>query len=292
MDNQPIATPTPTPTPTVQSSVPVAANQPVATSNSAVSLDGVESSFSDYLVHKWYILVAIIILMGGFFLVNPVISIVILVAGSYYFKSAYENNLFAAFAKANNFNYDHNGGIGPQAGLIFTIGHSQKSQDLVSGNYKNWPFQLYIYDYTVGYGRDQHTYNRAVFSVNFSITTPVFLLRRHKRFPILTEEGESLKSHGYTQKLGLEGNFDDHFQVFIQPNSQVEVLTVLTPNVMEVLLSLDKYEIELTANGVLYIYTPKYITKKQELIEVYQIVEALTDTISHFVEQQKLLGKV
>lgn len=106
---------------------------------------------------------------------------------------------------------------------------------------------------------------------------------------MLADEGESLKSSGYTEKIELEGDFSDHFQVYIILNSQIEVLTILTPDIMEILKALDKYEVELTNAGMLYVYCRGYITKKQSLLDLYKIIESVTVSIGRYALRQKQL---
>ena len=60
---------------------------------------------------------------------------------------------------------------------------------------------------------------------------------------------------------------------------------------MEMLIGLDKYEVEMAENGNLYVYCPDYITKKQSLIDIYQIIEAITPKIGRYAVRQKTLGQ-
>ena len=256
-----------------------------------IQLDGVESSFGDFLVKRWWVILLLLIGCGIIARFAPGWGIVLFFIALGVLKRLYENNLFQAFAKANNYTYQKKGSLPDQTGLIFFIGHSRKYSDIVSGMYRSWTFWLFMYTYTIGYGRNSQTYNRAVMAVNFNVALPAFVLRRHKLFQILEEEGESFKSNGYTEKVNLEGDFSEHFQVYIKPNSQVDVLSILSPDVMEMLKGLDKYEIEMAANGVFYIYCHGYITKKQSLIDVYTIVEAIAAKIGRYASREQLISE-
>jgi hypothetical protein len=203
----------------------------------------------------------------------------------------YENDLFKAFATTNGFSFVKKGQLINQTGLIFNIGRGQRYEDVVTGSYQGHPLLLFIYRYTIGYGRNSHTFHRGVMSINFGTRLPAFVLRRH-HLAFLEEEGESLKSRGYTEKINLEGDFNKHFQVFIRPTTQDDVLCVLTPDIMEMLIGLDKYEVEMTDNGDLNVYSRSYITKKQGLIDIFKIIEAIAPKIGDYANRQKVIGGV
>jgi len=256
---------------------------------SGVNLDGVASGFSAYLRKKWWAFLLILVLTIGLAFINPIMGLAVLIIGTFFMKQLYENVLFQAFANTNHFSFARSGQI-EASGLIFDIGNSRRFSDIVTGQYLQWPLLLFIYTYTIGYGRDSHTYNRAVMAIKFSVSLPAFVLRRHKFLGNLTDEGESLKKYSYSQKVNLEGDFNKHFEVYIRPNTQDNVLAILTPDVMNMLIGLDKYEVELTDSGTLYVYSHDLITKKQDLVDIYSIVEAIIPKLSRHANMQKELN--
>jgi len=263
---------------------------PITQPNNGINLDDVESGYTIFLRKRWWFVLILALVSVGLGFISPPYGIalfIIVIASSRYF---YENDLFHAFADTNHFNYQKKGQLVGQTGLIFNIGHGIKFKDIVSGVYQDHPLLLFIYDYTIGYGKGSHSYHRAVISINFGKSLPAFTLRRHRILQILDEEGESLRSKGFTEKVNLEGDFNKHFQVFIRPNTQDDVLSVLTPDIMEMLIGLDKYEVEATDNGDLNVYSSSYITKKQGLIDVFNVIKALSPKIGNFVSRQKAIS--
>lgn len=242
-------------------------------------LTGIESGYFSFLLKRWWIVLLFIIAAVLSSFVSYFISIVIIVLGFGLSKSKFENSLFKAFAAANSFSFYKNVPGMAQSGMIFSLGHSQRYSDVVVGQYKSWVLNLFLYTYTIGYGKGSHTYDRAVLAVYFNTSLPAFVLRRHNKFQMLNEEGESLNRSGYTQKVELEGGFSDHFIVFIRPDTQDDVLAILTPDVMQLLLNLDKYELEMTYKGSFYVYSHGFIDKTQSLVEMYQIVGAITSKL-------------
>lgn len=264
--------------------------------SSSVIFDGIEASLGSYLLKKWWkillsLLVSILLIIGlAMFTDKAIFGIAPFIIYLGILQSKYENSLFKAFALMNGYQYKDAGGVDNPNGILFNTGHDHHYSDVVSGPYKIWHFLLFICSYTTGYGKNSRDYHRGVMCVDFGIALPSFLLRRHKLLGMLDNEGESLSQNGYTQKLSLEGDFDKHFQVHIKSDNEINVLSLLTPDVMQSLLPLDDYELEMADNGIFYIYTKSYINKKMELIEIYKILDSIAFQIGQYAERQKKLN--
>lgn len=252
---------------------------------------GSSQSYAKFLLKYWYYVVLTVVISLAVSIFVNFLGIVIIIIAVGVSRQFFENDLFKAFARANQFDYQKgSAGLG-QTGFIFSIGHSQFYKDVVSGTYQKLPLLLFMFHYTIGYGRNSHTYDRAVMAINFNTLLPAFVLRRHRKFQLLEEERESLKSYNYTEKINLEGDFADHFQVYIRPGTQVDVLTILTPDVMQILVNLDKYEIEMTSDGSFCVYCHGLITKTRSLIEMYQIVEVVSQKLARDANRAQVILK-
>lgn len=267
---------------------PVAPSVPSTNSaETALNLKNVDKNLAGYLKRKILIVLLVLAAAIGLGFVSPIISVIIITLSLAASKSFYEKSLFSAFANSNGFTFQKQGIVPVQTGHLFFVGRSRKISDVVSGTYMKWPFLLFLLRYDVGYGRDRQTFNRAVVTISFDVKLPTFILRRSGARHLVNEEGERIKSNGYSEKLQLEGDFNKHFDVFVPPNTEQDVLTILTPDIMQLLLPLDKYEIEITPTGQFYIYTFKFITKKQELVDIYNIIQSLVVKIGNYAELQK-----
>jgi hypothetical protein len=289
---EPVAVNTaPTPQPATAAQPAVQQTQAAQIPASGLSLDKVDSGVTKFLVRKLYFVIPVLILAVGLSFANVGFGFAILLLGFLVAKTFYEKSLFGAFANSNKFTFQKNGVVPVQTGHLFYIGNSNKISDVVSGSYIGWPFLLFLYAYDIGYGKNRRSYHRAVLTINYGVKLPTFILRRSGIKRLLNEEGDKIKANGYTEKLQLEGDFNKHFVVFIPPNTGQDALTILTPDVMELLLPLDKYEIELTTTGEFYLYTYKFITKKQELIDIYKIVQVITSKLGNVANLQKIIIK-
>ena len=230
--------------------VPATAASDISIPDESAALDKLDSSIWKYFLRHWLIVAAILIatIVCLVQLHDLTIALLIIFIGLGILHSRYEQALLKSFAAANNFKYEKDGVPPTQDGMIFSLGHSPNFSGYVSGTYLQWPLRLFLYSYTIGYGKSSSNYTRAVVEVAFGTALPPFVLRRHHIIDI-DSEGESLNSKGYTQKVALEGVSKDHFDVHIPPSTQDDVLSVLTPDVIEILEGLGKYEIEMASNG-------------------------------------------
>jgi hypothetical protein len=95
-------------------------------------------------------------------------------------------------------------------------------------------------------------------------TYTVARLQQQRQFPHLFLEGKqvgALYSYDKSQRLGLEGDFDSYFNLYVPDGEQVDALTILSPDVMQALIDggrpydieLDGYAITLISSGSVYI---------------------------------------
>lgn len=73
------------------------------------------------------------------------------------------------------------------------------------------------------------TYTFTVLNLAMPVAEPTILLLHHSFLSKLANFG----LHHGLQKLSLEGDFNDTYDTYIQPNDQVNALSLLTPDVME-----------------------------------------------------------
>jgi hypothetical protein len=87
-------------------------------------------------------------------------------------------------------------------------------------------------------------------------------------------------SHAGLVKTELEGDFNQVFDLYVEPNAQVTVREILTPDVMaELMDSLQGINVELIANSVIF-SIPKIITTKQEIEALANVSGSLVEKIS------------
>ncbi len=244
-------------------------------------------------LHHWLSItilsVTIVVGVVSSVFISPIVGIIICLCGIIYVVVLPLDNLLKSFANANGFNYQVSGQVPEQTGVLFFIGGDGDFEDVVSGTYDQWPFFIFTYRYTILESQNPVTYARTVFTINFFTPMPAFFLRKHHHLSYTEQNDEVIQSFGYTQLVELEGDFSNHLQLYIRPDTQDDVLAVLTPDLMSLLVNLDTYEIEMSAAGDFYVYSSHLIKSRQELMNLFSIIENLAAKIGHEVNQTQLL---
>ncbi len=199
-----------------------------------------------------------------------------------------EHNIFEEFAEKNSCDYQETGQISDQSGVIFNSGNNRRFYDIVFGQIGQLPFSIFSYSYETGLDSNEKTHTYAIATIEFGYPAPNFMLHSHQFLEEVEQVGSSLGNNGNTEKISTDGEFDEHFETFIKPNAQIEVLSLLEPDVMAIFITLDKYEIEMTENGTLFIYNRGRINDKKEINNIYLAFKALAPKISRHktIEQE------
>lgn len=188
------------------------------------------------------------------------------------FKSMANNKerqrLLGLFASANSFTYLPDGDFDwVRPGTLFEHGHSKNFNDVVQGNYYGLPFELFNYQYTVGSGKNQTTYDARVMEFTLPRSMP------HMVIDSLVEQDDFARStlpidFDSSQRITLEGDFSQFFHLYAPDTYGVTALTILAPDAMQTLLkSAALCDMEIKDNK-LYFYWPG----KADTLEEYQTV--------------------
>ena len=153
--------------------------------------------------------------------------------------------------------------VGEQ-GVIFNHGHSQQfswglrtpdSEGLTIGNYQ----------YTVGSGKNSHTYTYGLIRCNLSRTLPNVLIDATKNN--MMKRFSNLGTFSGSERMELEGDFNQYFNVFCQQGYGRDTLYWLTPELMQLLKDhMADYDLEIIGNHV-YAYSDTQIQATQQSIQ-------------------------
>lgn len=194
---------------------------------------------------------------------------------------ALKNAIWEGFAAANG--WPVNTELAPQLLLppSLQFGHGQTFSPVVTAELGDTDADLFVYETEVGEGKSQQTYYFSVARVLLPVALPYIMLRAKKG--VSSEVRQDVADH---ETLQLEGDFDDYFSLQIEKGQEVSVLEILTPDVMQTLVSFSQREdIEIVANGLYFIVsgderTPESIkTLIQSVAALHaQIVEQIAQT--------------
>lgn len=168
---------------------------------------------------------------------------------------------FAEFAEKSGLHYEP---IGQQSaigmGLIFDVGHSRKYRGVLSYESDGKrTLEIGRYQYTVGSGKHQATYYWRYAAVRMARKLPHMVLdSTHNNAKLF---GKALLSNLPTilpnsQRVSLEGDFNDHFTLYAPKEYNVDARYILTPDVMAALIdSSSEFDVEIV-DDVVFFYTP------------------------------------
>lgn len=207
-------------------------------------------------------------------------------------RDAEKQAMLAQFAILNGYYYDPRPSIDKYS-VYFDHRHDYASTDAIYGSLHKWPFRIlnYGYDqkdkyniqisspylntiqkilhqlparnlrkfllegfsgYQMAQRSEAHTHV-TVLQIQLPVATPhIFIDSRHDRTIFARKISNK-------HKLVLEGNFNEHFNVYVAKKFEVEALDILSPDFMEFLINLPaKVDLEFLGNNVfIYLESPK-----------------------------------
>lgn len=207
----------------------------------------IKNSFGGY----GWIVSGIILTAGAVLMVFAGAGVLILIGYAIYIGAKlqrYEDGIWRSFAAANGWN------ILPAASVkaivpptLQTAGNSRRNGEAVRGNIGRQAMDIFWFQFTIGSGKDSHSYPLTIARLQMNTALPHMLLRAQKALTV--GDTRQLK-----EKLQLEGDFNKYFKVFVQPGAEVEDLVILTPDVMQFLIAQDPaYNIEILDNSLFVI---------------------------------------
>lgn len=142
----------------------------------------------------------------------------------------------------------------------------------LSGN----TFWLYDQEETRGSGKNRQLFYRSVLLVETPDLLSQFII--NSKLNNDQQTGGNLEAYKSSQKLQLEGNFSQYFDVLTPANDQTDLLTLLAPDVMQYIFdNFAAYDIELKDNA-LYIYSYEKLAPDR-LVGLVPISDELTRRI-------------
>ena len=212
-------------------------------------LKGVRSAF-----RGWHlaVLVGLVIVCIVFVLLGSV-SITFYLGIFYIFYlgtlvKQYKNDVWQAFAAANGWPVysapDHQNMVPPS----IQFGHSQSFSPVIEATLGDVACGLFTYQCMTGSGRYQQTHNFTVGVVALPVAFPHLLLLSKKDSADVHRDMQSCEN------LQLEGDFSDYFKLQIEKGQEVDALTIITPDVMQSLVSYSQAEdLEAFGNNLYFI---------------------------------------
>lgn len=132
------------------------------------------------------------------------------------------------FAQANGMSYEAKVSDPPLPGMIFSLGRSRQSTDLVRGTRPRF-VEFGNYQYTVQSGKNSTTYRWGYVAVKLDVPLPNIVLDATGNNGFGSNLPASFQKE---QRLSLEGDFDQHFTLYCPEGYERDALYLFTPDIM------------------------------------------------------------
>lgn len=267
--------------------------------NSIGEIDDVSASTNAYIKKKYpalYPVMAIVLILAVAAFVASYLLVnfkwlqnvaIFAVFGCFAFRAYIQSKVQSAFmqqlALAVGFTYEQKGDVSNFKGHFLEIGHSQTIRDVLSGTYRNAPVRIFTYSFTIGYGKNQHTYSYTGFELKTKDNLPEIIIHP-KSVTDIIGFGDEWKPNG-TKNISLEGNFNDYFKVYAPENSEIETRQILAPDVMADLIDNYKEFIQEFSGDSMYVISTKVIQERASFMNLLSLIDKLYDKLMPTLEE-------
>jgi hypothetical protein len=222
-----------------------------------------------------YIIVYLCVFSLIFLFYRNVVFVLVIMAmvGIYGYSFAFnkvKSQFTQEFGKSIGFAYEKATGFDTVSGKLFKTGHSQYLYDVLSGTYQNMPMRIFSFRFTIGSGKNSHTYSYTVFEATLAGTVPDILLFSNAHQNAVTDWFSG------NETIELEGDFNKYFKLRVPKGYEQEAYQIFAPDVMVSLIDKARdFSFEFIGNK-LYIYSAKVVTTKEEFQSMFTLSEYLT----------------
>jgi hypothetical protein len=182
----------------------------------------------------------------------------------------YKNSIWANFAAANGWEMDTST---PEEALVppsMQFGSDRKHSPVIMAQLNDITADLFSYNCTTGSGKNATTHYFTVARVQLPKNLPHLVLLSKKAYADLQRDLANATT------LELEGNFSDYFTLQVEQGQQIDALAVITPDVMQTLLTYNqKEDIEIIGADLFYILNADH-RNSNDVRQLLSSVDALT----------------
>jgi hypothetical protein len=192
-------------------------------------------------------------------------------------------NIVKTFAQKNDLVFKFVGDIKSVSGRLFSIGHSRRISMEMSGKYSNRPVRIFNYAYTIGSGKNSHTYKFTVGELEIEKT----------KFPHIFLKSDSMWHHVNRDFFGqdkdvrikLEEPYEKKFNLYCRQDYEIEVLQIFTKEFLNYLIEHgNKFSIEFSDNKI-YIYDDKILRSESDINELYDVMKHILEKVGPLLDR-------
>lgn len=211
------------------------------------------------------------------------VALAVLIAVSIVAGKAKLSQRVRKFAEVNGFVSLSNVSYPGYSGAIFNQAHTRRiTFAVIVPSETEREVEYGEYQYTDGYGRYAHVYQYGYIKIKLTRRLPHIMIH---------SKGNSPNHHFFSsQKMQLEGDFNDYFNVYVPTGYERDALYILKPDLMASLIDNAKeYDIEIIDDelfiykyGTWYLATPGVLGDLQSLTE--RIMKEVNEETVRYVD--------
>lgn len=136
------------------------------------------------------------------------------------------DSFWKKLAKLNGWKYEKTGNAENKNGIMFKQGHSRGIYHIIEGEIEGRQFEVFNYNFTVGYGKHRKIYFYTVFTLKFNGSFPhIYLNNKWNKYGVRAGE-----------KLPLPLEFEKNFTLSAPKEYEIEALEIFTNEILTKLL--------------------------------------------------------
>lgn len=165
------------------------------------------------------------------FLLPPVALLLILIPIIAYWRvhKKMKHLFFTQIAEILGMHYEPSSDRTTVSGYFFTVGRGSTPTNILVGTYEGVPIRLYEYHFITGHGKHKENHPFVVSEIDTQGNLPHVFMKPDNF-------SDFNKKPPGTRLLSLEGGFNNHFDVYVPEDSEINALRILEPDVMAKLI--------------------------------------------------------
>lgn len=231
--------------------------------------DVVPRTRKKFIQQSWQLVITIGVCLGlGYFfgyeqMIRLIIYAPILHAAwlwGYYYRK-YHADFMRSFALAQKLEFKAVGTKDGRHGKLFThLRSDYQLFNVISGTIHGLPAELFNYEYKSGIGKSKVTHTVTALQITFKGLLPQFsVIEKNETIDSIVFPRSGQYAHE------LEGDFFKYYRVYVTHNQEIEILEILTPEIMAFLIDEGKnFSFEFVENQ-LFVYQNHYIANVKDL---------------------------
>jgi hypothetical protein len=188
--------------------------------------------------------------------------------------NSYKNEIWQEFAAINGWTTAKKISSPDLLPPSTNYGHNQSYGVVVNSRFGSINCDIYTYDTTTGEGKHQTTHYFTIACVLLPEKVPHIILNSKK------DKADIHTKFPNYEPLKLEGNFNDYFNLLLPKGQEVDVLALITPDVMQTLINSNSDEDIETNDQWLYFILRSDKRDTESVKRLIKSVEALSAQIT------------